>query len=98
MGSEVFGCMQQERSAGGTLFVGQDLGIGKARVIVDQRVHVVVADRRLVQTRRVVGRCASIAAPAATVANAAELLDLHMDQLAGSAPLVPAAGFPSCTD
>jgi hypothetical protein len=39
-----------------------------------------------------------MAAPATTVGNAAELLDVHMDQLAGSMALVPAGGFASCTN
>src|SRR5689334_3583392 len=57
-------------------------------MIVDQRVDVVVADRTLVHAGGVIGWCAAVSAPATTVWNTAELLHVHVYQLAGSAPLI----------
>src|SRR5699024_4347080 len=43
VGGEVFGGAEHERCAGGALLVGQDLGVGQPGVVIDHRVHVVVA-------------------------------------------------------
>jgi hypothetical protein len=46
------GGVQQEWRSGGALLVWQDLGVSEARVIVGQRVDIVIADRGLVDARR----------------------------------------------
>src|SRR5436305_13965958 len=67
-------------------------------MIVDQRMDVVVADRRLVDAGPMIGKRAAGGAPATTVGDTPELLDVHMHQLTRSLPLVSARGLPRCTD
>ena len=73
------------------LLVGQDLGVGQPGVVVDQGVHVVVADSCLLGRR---GRAdlAAVGSPAAAVGDPAEFLDVHVDQLAGPVAFVADRG------
>ena len=61
-------------------------------MVVDQGVDVVVADRALVRARGVVGGRAAAGAPAAAVGDPAELLHVHVDQLAGPVAFVADRG------
>ena len=76
-----------EAGAGVALFVGVDLGVGDAGVVVDHRVDVVEADAGLLL------RCArshlpAMGAPAAPVGDAPEFLDVDVDQFAGPVAFV----------
>ncbi len=61
-------------------------------MVIDQRVDVVVADLGLDRSRDAVGRCRAVGAPAATVGDPAELLDVHVHQLAGPVAFVAHRG------
>jgi hypothetical protein len=81
----------KEAGAGGAPFIGQDLGVGQPGVVIDEGVDVVVADAgSFLGTAAANG--ASVGAPAATVGEAADLLDVHVDQLAGVVLLVTDRG------
>jgi len=81
----------EEAGAGGALLVGQHLGVRQPRVVVHDRVHVVVADDDLLARPRRAHRPA-VRFPAATVGDAAELLHVHVHQLAGAFPFVADRG------
>ena len=69
----------------------RDLGVGEPAVVVDDGVDVVVADRG--RLRPLVGaHLAAVGAPAAAVGDPADLLDVHVDQLAGPFTLVADGG------
>src|SRR5688572_19931200 len=67
-------------------------------MVIDQRVDEVVANRMLVDARRMLCSGASSGAPATAVGNTAELLDVHVHQLARSLPFIPTRGLPSSAD
>ncbi len=92
MGGEVGGGAEQEPRTGGAVLVGQDLGVGEPRVVVDQGVDVVVADLGL-PLFSAVGGWSAMRAPAAAVGDLADLLDVHVHQLPGPVPLVAAGGL-----
>jgi len=72
----------EECGAGRTLLVGRHLGVGEAGVIVDDRMDVVEPDARLVDSGLMVRNELASSAPAAAIGNPAELLHVHVDQLA----------------
>src|SRR5262249_32960604 len=83
---------------GDPFLVGEDLGVGEPAVVVDRDVDVFVADAvphlaRLVGVFRVVVLAAAADAPAGAPLDAAELLDVEMDELAGAGALVAERGF-----
>ena len=88
----------EEPRAGRGLFVGQDLGIGQPGVVVDGGVDIVVADRWASGSVLVAGavlvRVAAMNAMAASRRNAAQLLDVHVDQLARVGALIAADRLP----
>src|SRR5699024_1710506 len=87
VGREVVRRPGQELGAGGGLLVRQDLAVGQTAVVIDHRVDVVVADPfSLVLVRT--GGLPAMRAPAAPVGDLADLLDVHVHQLAGSVALV----------
>lgn len=90
LGREVDGCPLNERGAGRALLVGQDLGVHQPGAVVDERVHIVVAAACLADT---VACFAPVNTPPATVGNPAELLDVHLDQLAPTLALVADCGL-----
>ena len=92
VGGEVVDGAGQERRAGRALLVGQDLGVGQPGVVVDQRVDVVEADPGSRSGRRSAPCCAAVGPPAAAVGDPAELLDVHVDQLAGPVAFVADRG------
>ena len=74
-----------EAGAGGAAFVGQDLGVGQPRMVIDGGVDVVVAEPSLA----VGPLAASVHAPAAIGWDPAELLDVDVDQVPGPVAFVP---------
>ena len=66
------------------LFVGEQLAVGQARVVVDDRVEVVVAERVVA-----LALVAAIAGDRVTGPPEARIaLDVHVQQIAGARPLV----------
>ena len=61
-------------------------------MVIDQGVDVVVADLGLLVALWSTVRAAAVGAPAAAVGDAAELLDVHVDQLAGPVAFVADRG------
>ena len=90
MGSEERPGPGQEASAGHPALVGQDLGVGQPGVIIHGDVDVVVADAPPADLL-----AAAVEPPAATVGDAAQLLDIDVDQLAGLVALVAQGGGPA---
>src|SRR4051812_8167027 len=84
---EVRSAAAEEGRAGSALLVGQDLGVGQSRVVIDQRVHVVVAELAGAVAGGLAGR-ASQRSPSTASGDAAELLDVYVQQLARPGPLV----------
>jgi hypothetical protein len=76
-----------EKAGGGRgSFIGEDLGVGEAGSVVDSDMDELPADASSILT--------TIAGDAMTdAADAPELLDVHVDELAGMLPLVSANGF-----
>ena len=64
----------EEPGAGGALLVGEDLAVGQAGVVIDQGVHVVVADPATSDLL-----AAPECAPPAAVGDASDLLDVDVD-------------------
>jgi hypothetical protein len=83
VGGEVLERAGQEPSAGEALLVGQDLGVGQPGVVFDQRVDEVVADPGLVQPGTMVDGRLPLRALTTALGDAAELLDVHVNQVAG---------------
>jgi pimeloyl-ACP methyl ester carboxylesterase len=81
---EEAGCLDQEQRCGGGRLVGEDLAEGDPRAVVHGRVDVVIAD----PTTGGGGGAAAVGAVAAAVGDAAQLLDVDVDQLAGMLALV----------
>lgn len=90
---EVGGCAGQEPGGGGSFFVRVDLGVGQAGVVVDGCVDVVEANASCADLL-----AASVGAPAPTVGDAPELLDVDVYQVAGSLVLVAGRGRTGCAD
>src|SRR5947199_3486348 len=80
-----------EGGRGGALLVGQDLGVSEAAEVVDGGVEVGVADTAAASAHAVAGLTADHSMPAA-IGNTAQLLHVHVDQLAGAGALVAADG------
>jgi len=78
MVGEEGGCLDQEPGGGHRVLAGEELAEGDPGAIVDRRVNVVVAD-----PPAPAGRGAAVGAVATTVGDAAQLLDVEVDQLAG---------------
>ena len=72
-------------------FVGEDLGVREPAVVIDDGVDVVVADLGLLLDD-VLADLSAVGPPAATVGDPADLLDVHVDQLAGTVTLVTHRG------
>ena len=85
----------QEPGAGVASLVSQDLDVGQAGVVVDGGMHIVVAGPAAPVAGAVLGRVAAVDAVAATGAQAAELLDVEVDQLARVGALVAADHCPA---
>ena len=85
VGGEVVDGAGEERGAGRALLVGEDLGVGEPGVVIDDGVHVVVADLGVLAFRLVEPHLAAVGPPAAAVGDPADLLDVHVDQLARAA-------------
>jgi len=79
----------EERSARGALLVREDLGVRHAGVVIHYGVDEVVPDPGSFPGS---GRAHGATAPPSTVGDPPDLLDVHMDQLAGTGPLVPFRG------
>jgi hypothetical protein len=77
----------EELGAGVGSFVGEDLGVREPAVVIDDGVDVV---EPIVACRSRAGRTAlaAVCSPAATVGDPADLLDVHVDQLAWPFTLV----------
>lgn len=75
--------------AGGALLVGQDLRVGQPGVVIDRGVHVVEAGRDLL-VPVIDGRGSAMEAPPAAVGDAAEFLDVDVDQLTRRLALITA--------
>src|SRR5699024_7641523 len=90
-GGEVGRCPPQEVGAGLGGLVVVDLAVGQAGVVIDHGVDVVIADAPGL-VLGLVGRGASVGAPAAAVGDLAQLLHIHVDQLPGPGPLVAHGG------
>ena len=74
------GCgAQDEAGAGGAWFIGQDLGVGGAGVVVDSDVDIVVANRVAQSALEVRAFAAAMDPPATAVGNPADLLDVDVD-------------------
>ncbi|NYI03534.1 hypothetical protein FHU37_000477 [Allostreptomyces psammosilenae] len=73
-----------EQGGGGGGLVGQDLAVGEAGVVVDGAVEVAVADAVAF------GGLAAVDAPAASVGDVAEFLDVDVDEFAGAGAFVAA--------
>src|ERR1035441_8478958 len=82
----------EERDDGAGLLVGQDLGIGQARAVVDRDMHELPAALSSTTARRVglVGVPAAFAGHAVpgTALDAPELLDVDVDQLSRALALI----------
>jgi hypothetical protein len=68
--------------------VGEHLGVGQARAVVDRDVHILPANPASVDARCVAARAVSLTPPAVdavarSILDAPELLDVDMDQLPG---------------
>ena len=74
---EEAGCLDQEVGRGGGLLIGQDLAEGDPGAVIDRRVDVVIADA---SAPGPIGP--AVDAVAATIGDAAEFLDVDVDQLA----------------
>src|SRR4051812_37856788 len=74
-------------------FVGIDLGVGEPGVIVDRGLHVLVADASRCPGATAFEAVAAVDAPAAAIAESAELLDVDVDQLAGPGAFIAADRF-----
>jgi hypothetical protein len=81
--SEEAGRLDQESGGGRAALVGQELAEGDLGAVVDGRVKVVVAD-----PPAATGRCPAVGTVAAAVGDAAQLLDVQVDQLPGPLALV----------
>jgi len=82
----------EERCACVGAFVGVDLAVGDTGVIVDDAVHVVVANH-CVPTPVGRSQLPAVGAPAASVGDAADLLDVHVDQLTWTFAFVADGGL-----
>ena len=82
---------REERGAGPRLFVVEDLRVCVAAVVVDHRVDVVEPDPPFAVPGSRAG-CATVSSPPATVGDPADLLDVHVDQLAGPVAFVTDRG------
>jgi hypothetical protein len=78
----------RELGAGGALLVGEDLGVGQAGVVIDRGVDVVVAEAAEADRPG----ASAVDPPPATGGDAAELLHIDVDQVAGTVTLVPVSG------
>jgi hypothetical protein len=76
-----------ERCCGGALFVGEDLAVGEACVAIDGGVHERVADFGAIPASPFGGP--AVDAPPAAFGDATQLLDIDVDELAGSGHLDP---------
>jgi hypothetical protein len=77
------------------LLVGKDLAVGKAAVAVDSGVHEGVADLGAMPAASL--RSSTVDPPAAPLGDPAKLLDVDVDEFAGTAHLHPSdrgAGHP----
>lgn len=81
--------MGQERCSGGSLLVGQGLGVGESRESVDGRVQVGVAALRASCLRSIDGlglvAVAAVDAPAAAIGDPAGLLHIEVHHVSGPA-------------
>ena len=88
----------EERDGGAGLLVGEDFDVGQAGVVVDGDVHELPADLQAPGAGGVGDAAVVVVAVvcgdalAVAVLNAAELLDVDMDQLAGPCALVAHRG------
>jgi hypothetical protein len=73
----------QESCAGGATLVGQDLGIGQPGVVIDGGMDLVIARAVVPIPAAMLARVAAMDAVAAAVTQPPELLDVHVEQLAG---------------
>jgi hypothetical protein len=85
-----------ERGGGEGLLIGQQFGVGQARMVIDRGVHEVVADDGMAARAVLVPVAAAGGAaehpPAAPVRDLAQLLDVHVHQLARCTVLISALG------
>ncbi len=89
----------QEPGAGRTALVCQDLGIGEPGVVVDCGMHVVEPDAAVpTMPAGVVAARLAAAPPATTVRDPAKLLDVNMDQVAGSGSFIAQSASPGGAD
>jgi hypothetical protein len=72
-------CLDREPGRGGGRLVSQDLAEGDPGAVVDGRVEVVIAAAPTPRS----GRAAAVGAVATTIGDAAEVLDVDVDQFAG---------------
>ena len=84
-GGEEAAARVEERRAGRGFLVGQDLGVGQPGVVVDSGVDVVEPDLCWLAAGR---WSAAVDPPPAAVGDAAELLHIDVDQIAGSVAFV----------
>jgi len=92
VGGEERGGSGPERGCGGALFVVEDLAVGQAAVGVDRGVHERVPD--LAPVTLAAHRGTAVGSPAATAWDAAQLLDVEVDQLARAGHLHAPDRFP----
>jgi hypothetical protein len=90
-GGEGLGCAEQEGRAGGAFLVGEDFGVGQAGVVVDQGVDVVEPDPGPFLCPGL-AVFAAVRLPSAAVVDPADLLHVHVHQLAGPAAFVADRG------
>ena len=76
---KVFGSSGDEARAGGAFLVRQDLRIRQPAVVIDHRMQVVIADAAVTDLF-----AAPMSSPSTTVGDAAQLLDVDVDQFAGT--------------
>jgi hypothetical protein len=85
VGAEITDGPGQKVCTGRTFLVGQDLGVRQPGMVIDQGMNVVVSD---LGQGRPSDALATVDTPAATVGDPADLLDIHMDQLARTAAFI----------
>lgn len=90
VGGEELESAFDETGAGVGAFVGEDLAVGEAAVVVDDGMDVVVAGS-VCAVAVTVG--SAVSAPAATVGYASEFLDVHVDEFAGTFAFVTNSGL-----
>src|SRR5690606_18899368 len=91
VGGEVVGGPSEERRAGRALLIGQDLAVGQPGVVIDQGVDVIEPDLGGAVVSGFPSG-AAVRAPATPVGDPADLLDVHVHQLAGTVAFIAHRG------